>query len=200
MWTTTRTALQLREGSAAVEAFAVRDVDTGVNQLVDARHVGAFGLGEVPACRHGFSLSSSPQTLELVPVGAGGARGEPWVLRHDGQGLIDVVRVASPASADADLIAGPLPVPGHERRAFSWVSVGGMWTLSALLGLLCGVVGFLFWRFKRRRVQDVRCAACHAAIPVDVLDDRTDGFFCPACGTAGVWKGRRGVDVDVTRL
>jgi predicted RNA-binding Zn-ribbon protein involved in translation (DUF1610 family) len=199
-WRTLRTAFQARQGAPAVEAFAVRDVDTGVQRLVDARHVGAFGLGEVPACRHGFPVADHPQTLELVPVGADGARGEPWVLRHDGRGGVDVVRVASPASADATLLADPFPVPGAPPRRFSWMSVGGMWTLSALLGLVCGVVGYLFWRFRRRRMQDVRCASCGAAIPVDVLDDKTDGFFCPACGTAGVWKGRRRVDVDVTRL
>jgi hypothetical protein len=199
-WRTLRTAFQARPGAPAVEAFAVRDVDTGVQRLVDARHVGAFGLGEVPACRHGFPVADRPQTLELVPVGADGARGEPWVLRHDGRGAVDVVRVASPASADATLLADPFPVPGAPPRRFSWMSVGGMWTLSALLGLVCGVVGYLFWRFRRRQMQDVRCASCGAAIPVDVLDDKTDGFFCPACGTAGVWKGRRRVDVDVTRL
>jgi predicted RNA-binding Zn-ribbon protein involved in translation (DUF1610 family) len=199
-WSTMRTAFSLREGSVAVEAFDVRDVDTGERRLLDARHVGAFGLGEVPACHHGFPLSTSTQTLEIVPVSASGVRGAPWVLRHDGHGLVDVVRVSSPPDADAELIASPLPQPGRPQQKFSWVSVGGMWILSALLGLVCGVIGFLFWRFKKRRMHDVRCAACGAAIPVDVLDDKTDGFFCPACGKAGVWKGRRRVDVDSTRL
>jgi hypothetical protein len=200
-WTTMRTAFSLREGSVAVEAFDVRDQATGERRLIDARHVGGFGLGHVPACRHGFPLSTSTQTLEIVPVSATGVRGAPWVLRHDGQGLVDVVRVSSPPEADASLIASPLPQPGRPERRFSWLSVGGMWTLSLLLGLGCGVVGFVLWRFKRRRMHDVRCAACGAAIPIDVLDDRTDGFFCPACGKAGVWKkGRRQVDVASTRL
>lgn len=199
-WTTMRTAFQTKEGSVAVEAFRVRDVRTGESRLVDARHVGAFGLGEVPTCRHGFPLSPGPQTLEVVPIGATGAAGEPWVLQHDGAGLVDVVRVATPASADPALVAAPLPVPGRPARTFSWLSVGGMWILSAVLACVCGVIGFLLWRFKRRRLQEVRCTACGAGIPLDVLDERTDGFFCPACGTAGLWKGRRRVDVDVTPL
>jgi predicted RNA-binding Zn-ribbon protein involved in translation (DUF1610 family) len=199
-WSTMRTAFFVREGSVAVEAFDIRDVDTGERRLVDARHVGAFGLGEVPACRHGFALSTSTQTLEVVPVSAAGVRGAPWVLRHDGQGLVDVVRVSSPPEAEAELISLPLPQPGQPLRRFSWLSVGGVWILSAVLGLACGVVGFLFWRFKKRRMHDVRCANCNAAIPLDVLDEKTDGFFCPACGKAGVWKGRRRVDVDVTQL
>jgi predicted RNA-binding Zn-ribbon protein involved in translation (DUF1610 family) len=154
----------------------------------------------VPACRHGFPLATEAQTLEVTPVSGTGARGEAWTFRHDGQGLVDVVAVSVPASADRALAALPFPVPGAPVRPFSWVSVGGMWILSALLGLVCGVVGFLFWRFKRRRMQSVRCTSCGTAIPVDVLDNKTDGFFCPSCKKAGVWKGRDGVDVDVTRL
>ena len=28
--------------------------------------------------------------------------------------------------------------------------------------------------------------------PVDTLDPKTDGFFCPSCGASGFWKGKTG--------
>ena len=52
---------------------------------------------------------------------------------------------------------------------------------------------------RRRRLAEVICSSCQRGVPIDVLDEKTDGFFCPHCGASGMWKGRR-VDVDVTRL
>jgi DNA-directed RNA polymerase subunit RPC12/RpoP len=79
------------------------------------------------------------------------------------------------------------------------MSVGGFWILLALTGLVASLLGFVVWRLKRRRLAEVVCASCRRGVPIDVLDEKTDGFFCPHCGASGMWKGRR-VDVDVTQL
>jgi hypothetical protein len=199
-WTTMRIAFELASQSVPVEAFVVRDLSSGSTSLVDARHAGAFGLGYVAVCRHGFPVGTAAQTLEVTPVSASGMKAEPWVVHHDGLSTSEVRFQQVPPSASPDALERSFPVPGQRDRQFSWLSVGGMWILSAALGLVCGVIGFLLWRFRRRRLRDVRCASCSSAVPVDVLDPRTDGFFCPACGAAGIWKGSRGVAVDVTRL
>lgn len=197
---TARVAHELVVGSPVVEAYLVKDIKTGAQSLVDARHAGAFGIGRVDVCDHGFPLATTTQTLEVTPLSAAWGRGEPWTFTHDGQGKVDVQRVSSPTTADADLLKTTFPVPGTPTKPYSMLSVGGLWVMSAVGGGVAGVIGFLFWRFKKRRMQDIRCSQCNARIPVDVLDDKLDGFFCPSCGTAGIWKGKGRVDVDVTRL
>ncbi|MDP2340306.1 MAG: hypothetical protein Q8O67_05065 [Deltaproteobacteria bacterium] len=198
-WITARLAFELKEGSPAVDGFLIRDGRTGRQSLVDARHAGAFGIGRVDVCDHGFEIEDT-ELIEIVPLSSSWGRGDPWSYALDMNGERDPRRIASPKSADEDLLDTAFPVPGTPTKPYSMMSVGGMWTLSAAGGLLCGAIGFLFWRFKRRRMETITCASCHAKIPVDVLDEKTDGFFCPACGTAGLWKGKGRVDVDVTRL
>jgi predicted RNA-binding Zn-ribbon protein involved in translation (DUF1610 family) len=199
-WTTARIAFELKEGSVAVDGFLIRDGRTGRQALVDARHAGAFGIGRVDVCDHGFAIEDT-ELIEIVPVSSSWGRAEMWSYALDtapgpagGRGERDPRRIAFPKSADEDLLDTAFPVPGTPTKPYSMVSVGGMWTLSAAGCLVCGCVGFLFWRFKRRRMETVVCTSCHAKIPLDVLDEKTDGFFCPSCGTAGVWKGK------VTRL
>ena len=202
-WTTARIAFELHEGSVAVDGFLIRDGRTGRQSLVDARHAGAFGIGRVEVCDHGFDVADT-ELLEIVPLSSSWGRGELWSFAldpvRDPERQSDPRRIAAPKSADDDLLDTAFPVPGTPTKPYSMVSVGGMWTLSAAGGLLCGSIGFLFWRFKRRRMETVTCSSCNARIPVDVLDEKTDGFFCPSCGTAGLWKGKGRVDVDVTRL
>lgn len=198
-WLTQRIAFEPVPGSAAVEAFVVTDLDSGERTLVDARHAGAFGIGRVEVCDHGFRVDNRPQRLEIAPVSATGATGLPWGFAHDGTGQTPVVRLATPATADPGQLDAPYPVPGQEGRGFSWMSVGGFWILLALTGLVASLLGFVAWRLKRRRLAEVVCASCQRGVPIDVLDEKTDGFFCPHCGASGMWKGRR-VDVDVTRL
>jgi DNA-directed RNA polymerase subunit RPC12/RpoP len=79
------------------------------------------------------------------------------------------------------------------------MSVGGFWIILVVTGVVASLLGFIAWRLKRRRLAEIVCASCQRSVPVDVLDEKTDGFFCPHCGASGMWKGRR-VDVDVTRL
>ena len=198
-WNTARIAFELEQGSPAVQGFLIRDGRTGRQSLVDARHAGAFGLGRVEVCDHGFAFDDT-ELVEIVPMSSSWGQGDKWVFVLDRDGQRDPRRLLVPASADEDLIDTAFPVPGTPGRAYSLVSVGGMWMMSAALGLLCGCVGFLFWRFKRRRMETVVCLSCHALIPVDVLDEKTDGFFCPSCGTAGLWKAKGGSAVAVTRL
>jgi predicted RNA-binding Zn-ribbon protein involved in translation (DUF1610 family) len=197
-WLTQRLAFELAAGSAAVEAFAITD-EAGTVTVVDARHVGAFGIGRVDVCDHGLALNNRPARLTIAPIAALGATGAAWAFSHDGTGTAPVARVSSPPSADEDLLASPYPTPGEPYRPFSWRSVGGMWIIFIATGVVATLLGFVAWRLKRRRLAEVVCASCHKSVAIDVLDERTDGFFCPHCGASGIWKGQR-VDVDVTRL
>jgi len=198
-WLTQRIAFELVPGSAPVDAFLVTDVDSGERTLVDARHAGAFGIGRVEVCDHGFRVQNRPQRLEIAPVSSTGATGLAWGFAHDGTGTTPVTRLATPPTADPGQLDAPYPVPGAADRRFSWVSVGGFWILLVVTGVVASVLGFIAWRLKRRRLAEVICSSCQRGVPIDVLDEKTDGFFCPHCGASGMWKGRR-VDVDVTRL
>ena len=76
------------------------------------------------------------------------------------------------------------------RSARAGVVIVKLWCMLALTAAgyhLASITAFL-------------CVLCHALIPVDVLDEKTDGFFCPSCGTAGLWKAKGGSAVAVTRL
>lgn len=199
VYATQRLAFEAVAGSAPVEAFEITDATSHTTTLVDARHVGAFGIGRVEVCEHGAPVATVPTELTITPVSATGVRGEPWGFAHDGTGTTAVRRTSSPASADADRIAMPFPVPGEPTRPMSWLSVGGLWIAAPAFGALCALIAFVVWRLKRRKLVEVRCVACHGTVAIDVLDQQTDGFFCPHCGAAGYWKGK-GVDVDSTRL
>jgi len=198
-WLTQRVAFQLTEGSAAVDAFVVTDLESGAVTVVDARHVGAFGIGRVDVCDHGVAVSNRPGRLQVQPMSSLGAVGEAWAFAHDGTGTTPVTREAWPKGADEDLLKDPYPTPGEPTSRFSWLSVGGMWILLPLTGLVAMTLAYIAWRLKRRRIAEVVCASCHKTVSVDVLDERTDGFFCPHCGASGMWKGNR-VDFNVTRL
>lgn len=198
-WLTQRLAFEVAPGSVPVDAFAITDLDSGGVTLVDARHVGGFGIGRVAVCDHGFATANAPQRLEVVPVSAVAGSGAPWGFAHDGSGNTPVTRLSSPASADVTKLATPYPVPGEAPFRFSWLSVGGLWILLPLTGLMAALLGFVAWRLKRRRMAEVVCASCHRTVPIDVFDAKTDGLFCPHCGATGIWKGNR-VDVHVTRL
>jgi hypothetical protein len=198
-WLTQRLAFELAPGSSPIDAFAVTDLDSGAVTLVDARHVGAFGIGRVGVCDHGFGTLNAPQRLEVAPVSALGGTGAPWGFAHDGSGSTPVTRLSSPSSADSQKLETPYPMPGEAPFRFSWLSVGGMWILLPATGILAALLAFIAWRLTRRRMAEVVCASCNRSVPVDVLDHKTDGFFCPHCGATGMWKGNR-VDVDVTRL
>jgi DNA-directed RNA polymerase subunit RPC12/RpoP len=198
-WLTQRIAFEAVPGSAPIDAFLVTDLDSGARTLVDARHAGAFGIGRVEVCDHGFRVENRPQRLEIAPVSSTGATGPAWGFAHDGTGTTPVVRITTPPTADADQLDTPYPVPGVPTQAFSWMSVGGFWIILVVTGVVASLLGFIAWRLKRRRLAEIVCASCQRSVPVDVLDEKTDGFFCPHCGASGMWKGRR-VDVDVTRL
>lgn len=198
-WVTQRLAFEIVPGSPAVEGFFIKDLDTGASTLVDARHVGAFGIGRVDTCDHGFGVTNTPQRIEVVPVSATGLAGQAWGFTHDGSGTTPVTRLATPTTADPGQLDAPYPMPGETGSRFSWMSVGGFWLMLIGTGLVASMLGFIFWKLKRRRLAEVVCSSCHKGVPVDMLDDKTDGFFCPHCGASGMWKGKR-VDVDVTRL
>ena len=198
-WVTQRLAYETAPGSSAIEAFAIKNLDSGAITLVDARHVGAFGIGHVATCDHGFGVDSSPARVEIQPLSALGVAAAPWSYSHDGSGTTPTSRLSSPSTANAERIAMPFPMPGEPTRPMSWISVGGLWILMPAFGFFCAFVAFLIWKLKRRKMLEVRCVSCLGTVAVDVLDKQTDGFFCPHCGAAGYWKGR-GVDVDSTRL
>jgi hypothetical protein len=198
-WRTQRVAFETAQGSVAVEGFVVTDLDTGAQTLVDARHVGAFGLGRVDVCDHGVDVPAHPQRLSIAPVAATGATGLAWEFSHDGTSATPVARLSTPSTADIDTLDTPYPIPGAEPQRFSWRSVGGLWILIVVVGLVASLVGFVAWRLTRRRLAEVECATCHRSVAIDVLDDKTDGFFCPHCGASGMWKGRDG-GVRVTSL
>ena len=192
-WRTQRLAFDLVDGSPDVEAFIINST------LVDARHVGAFGIGRVEVCDHGAAITPSTTSLEIVPLTATGVRGEAWRFTVDTDASGAVTTTKAPSTVDRDLLDLGFPVPGESRQQFSLLSVGGMW-LGLIAAMIVGaVVGFLMVRFKRRKIAQVVCTACGCAVSVDVLDEKADGFFCPTCGTTGMWKGA-GKSVEVSRL
>lgn len=192
------------EGSTTeLAALLVRDLDTQRTALVDVRFAGVYGIGRIEVCEQGLPLQAgAPANLEIRPVSSGLVVGEAWAFSSDGTGLVDPARRAVPPEADADRVQDPFPVPGADDRSgptFKMISV-------AVMGAVAGgaaIAALFAWvvvPMRRRRMKDVRCAACGKEIPVDTLDDKTDGFFCPACGAAGFWKGKGGQTVDVHKL
>jgi DNA-directed RNA polymerase subunit RPC12/RpoP len=198
-WQTQRLAFELAEGSVGVDAFVVTDLDSGTATVVDARHVGAFGIGHVDVCEHGAAVGNVAARVAIAAVSGVGATSEPWQFAHDGTGATPVARLSSPASADPDLLTLSFPVPGEPEMRFSWLSVGGIWILLPATGIVAAILAFIALVLRRRRMAEVVCSSCHKTVPVDVLDRATDGFFCPHCGASGMWKGKA-VDVNVTTL
>lgn len=203
-WITHRLAFEAVESPDAVapEAFLVKDKRTGAVALVDARYAGVFGFGRVEVCEQGLDFAPGETTqIEVRPVSPSFGIGEPWVFSSDGTGTTDLARVSSPPTADAARILEPFPVPGQD------VVEGPTYKEVALVVMVGGVGGaVLFALFtwviipaRRRRMQDFACPTCSKKIPIDTLDPKTDGFFCPSCGAAGFWKGK-GAVVDVNNL
>lgn len=192
------------EGETAdLAALLVRDLDSQRTALVDARFAGVFGLGRIDVCEQGLPLTAgAPLNLEIRPVSSTLRVGEAWSFASDGTGLVDPARQAVPAEADPQRIADPFPVPGAEPDrgpTFKMISVAVMGVVAA------GAAGAALFTWvvvplRRRRMKDIRCTACGKDVPIDTLDDKTDGFFCPSCGAAGFWKGKQGEAVDVHKL
>lgn len=191
-WLTHRLAFELEEGSPSPEAFLVRDRTGGGVALVDARHVGAFGLGLVEVCEQGLPLSPGVATeLEVQPVSAGFGVGDVWRFSSDGTGNTDLARLAIPPGADAGRIADPFPVPGEEDLRGPGTKEVAAAVMGGVVGL-AGLAALILWVVipaRRRRMKEIRCPGCGKDIPYDALDPKTDGFFCPACGSSGAWKG-----------
>ena len=191
------------EGGPELAALLVRDVTSDVSALVDARFAGVYGIGQIAVCEQGLPLrAGSPVTLEVRPVSNALAVGEAWTFTSDGSGVVAPARVAVPPEADPDRVQDPFPVPGADDErgpTLKMISVAVMGVVVAGAGgaalFAWGVIPL-----RRRRMKDVRCTACGSEIPVDTLDDKTDGFFCPSCGAAGFWKGKQGSEVGVHKL
>lgn len=208
-WLTHRVAFELVDGTAtaptapsAPEAFLVTDQRTGSVALVDARFAGVFGFGRVEVCEQGIAFAPGEATrIEVRPVSSSFGIGAPWSFSSDGTGTTDPTRASSPPSADAARILEPFPVPGQETAAgpsYKEVAIfvmGGGVTLAIVFALVTWVI----IPARRRRMQDFPCPTCGQKIPVDTLDPKTDGFFCPGCGASGFWKGK-GPVVDVKSL
>lgn len=191
-WLTHMVAFEVADGSPAPEAFLVRNLASDAVALVDARAAGAYGLGRVEVCEQGMPFEGRvPTEIEVRPVSASFGVGAPWRFRSDGTGTTDLTRLSSPPGADPARILEPFPVPGEDdRRGPTTKEIA-----AAVMGTVVGGAGILalvFWVIipaRRRRLKDVRCPACGKDIPVDTLDPKSDGFFCPSCGASGIWKG-----------
>lgn len=200
---TQQVAWELVDGSPDLAALLVRDVAANVSALVDVRYSGVYGVGRIAVCEQGLPLApGSLVTLEVRPVSGALVVGEAWTFSSDGAGVLTPARVAVPPEADHDRIEDPFPVPGADDDSaptFKMISVAVMGVVvsgAAAAALFAWVIIPL----RRRRLKDVRCTACGKEIPVDTLDDKTDGFFCPSCGAAGFWKGKQGSEVGVHKL
>jgi hypothetical protein len=193
---THRIAVEASSQGGAVEAYLVTDLDSQRSALIDARAAGSFGIGRVEACGQGLPLEAARSVrIEIRPVSAAFGVGAPWVFSSDGTGTTDPARVSTPPEADAARVAAPFPVPGAPvdeslslKSIVILVMVGG----ASAAVLLAFVVWVVLPRRKRKMI-DVRCPACARPIPVDALDPKTDGFFCPACGASGFWNGKGAV-------
>ncbi len=200
---THQVAWEPADGSPDLAALLVRDVAADVSALVDARFAGVYGVGHVAVCEQGLPLAAQAAvTLEVRPVSSALVVGEAWTFTSDGAGLVAPARAGVPPEADPDRIEDPFPVPGADdggKPTLKMISVAVMGVVVAGAGG-AALFAWVIVPLRRRRMKDVRCTACGKEIPVDTLDDKTDGFFCPSCGAAGFWKGRQGSEVGVHKL
>jgi hypothetical protein len=201
-WTTHRVAFENVDGATAPEAFLVMDSRTGGTALIDARYAGVFGFGRVGVCDQGLDfVPGEPAFIEVRPVSASFAIGESWWFSSDGTGTTDLARLSSPASALAERILEPFPVPGRQSAMHPTFKEVAIFVMGG--GMACAGLAALFaWVIipaRRRRMRNMVCPACAQQIPIDSLDPKTDGFFCPSCGAAGFWKGT-GTVVDARAL
>jgi predicted RNA-binding Zn-ribbon protein involved in translation (DUF1610 family) len=194
-WVTHKIAFELAEGSPAPEAFVVTDDATGTVGLVDARYAGAFGLGRVDVCEQGMPFVAGVATeIEVRPVSSTFGVGEPWRFHSDGTGTTDLGRTASPASADPARIAEPFPIPGADDLrgpTTKEIAAAVMGTVAGGAALVA-LFAFVIIPARKRRMKDITCPSCGNGIPVDTLDKKTDGFFCPSCGASGFWRDGKG--------
>ncbi len=197
VWLTARLAFETAPGSAPIEAFVVKNVETHRTAVVDARAVGAFGIGRVDVCEQGLALEAAPATLEIRPVSATLGVGDPWIFDVDGSGETDPQRKLIPIGADESRCKDAFPIPGKDQGHGTTLKETAIVVMGAAVGIaaVAALLLFVVVPLRKRRMQDIACAACGAAVPVDALDPGTDGFFCPACGAAGFWKGRAGAVV-----
>lgn len=205
---THRLAFEMMDGSApassaggsanvigAPEAFLVKDKRTDATALVDARYAGAFGLGRVDVCEQGVAFAPGEGTeIEVRPVSVTFGIGEPWTFSSDGTGMTDLTRVSSPKTADLARIAEAFPIPGVEDLRGPTYKEIAIFVMGGGVGgaALIAFVIFVVIPARKRRMKDFPCPSCARAIPIDTLDPKTDGFFCPSCGASGFWKGKSG--------
>jgi hypothetical protein len=178
------------DGIERIVAFRITNKDQ--TTLVDARHIGAFGIGAMDVCGHGVDVEARVATeFTITPIDIDGHVGASWRFGSDGMGGVPQ-RLESPLGRDEDLLSAPFPSPtdgGVQAVAQKKMSTVVMAT--TLGGAL--LVAFAAWIIipaRRRRMTTIACPSCRTAIPFDALDPGTDGFFCPRCGAAGVWTGR----------
>lgn len=201
-WLTHMIAFELRPGSPAVEAFVVTDTASGRAAVVDARAAGVFGIGNVAVCEQGLPLQAAAMTLDVRPVAASFAIGDAWGFASDGTGATDVDRVAVPRGADAERVAQPFPIPGQDEGGGATHKELAILVMGTVVGgaLVIALLFFVVIPMRKRRIIEITCPSCHSKVPLDALDPKTDGFFCPSCGKAGFWKPAGGEAVDATRL
>lgn len=191
------------EGAAELAALLVRDVATGATALVDVRFAGVYGLGRIDVCEQGIPLAAgAAATIEVRPVSSSLAIGEAWSFASDGNGVVAPARAAVPPEADRDRIEDPFPIPGADDGRSPTLKVISVAVMGVAVSgaAVAALFAWVIIPIRRRRMKDVRCAACGKDIPIDTLDDKTDGFFCPSCGAAGFWKGKHGAEVGVHKL
>jgi DNA-directed RNA polymerase subunit RPC12/RpoP len=179
-------AFEAAPGSPPVAAWIVtRD---GTSTVVDERFASAFGLGRIDVCAQGMELSPSDNTIEVRPVSAQFVVGEPW--RFSSSGTDDPKLLAMPASADSTRAHDPFPRPnvddGHPLRLK--VIVTELMGLIFAFVVVAALVVFVVLPRRRRRMREVVCTSCGKAVPIDELDPKTDGYFCPACGGSVIQK------------
>jgi predicted RNA-binding Zn-ribbon protein involved in translation (DUF1610 family) len=173
-----------------IAAYRITNEDDATTTLVDARHVGLFGLGYVEACRHGVPMPAAGATLSITPVDVHGRDGATWQFRVNVDDSIPM-RTVVPAGRDDALLSLPFPVPGEPEPAVDKKSLATTVMLGVgMAAALVAFVVFLIIPARRRRMTTFACPQCAAGVPYDALDPHTDGFFCPACGTSGMWRGR----------
>jgi hypothetical protein len=159
---------------------------------VDARSAGAFGIGRVDVCDIGMPLEANKKVeLEVRPVSASFGVGDPWQFRSDGTGQTDTVRKLIPQDADESRCKDPFPIPGQDEGKGLTLKQMAVMIMGTVVGgaAIFAFVVFVVIPMRKRRMVEIKCPSCGSAVPMDALDPKTDGFFCPACGKAGSWKG-----------
>ncbi len=169
------------EQSPPVDALIVEQ--GGRRAVVDVRHARTFGLGRVDVCGHGLALApgDGPVSITAVHLASGSRVGPLTFAVHGGQ--VPVPQFDTEGDNPFIHGLGDAPGLGHDEDEAA---------LTTMLGVGGGAFAFAFflWPLLRRRRRDeqlVTCPVCQAETMLDVLDDKTDGMFCPQCGKSSVF-------------